>query len=149
MKKVSKIQIFTIGILTAITVSYPQEKEIKAELEKLIKARNEIKETYQKNQALLEQIKREKEELEKLKKQIEESQKKVSEERYKKLAKIFEKMDPELAGEKFSKMESAEDAAYILYNMNEKKAAAILNNTDPVMVNKIVKILSGLKKQNP
>jgi hypothetical protein len=32
--------------------------------------------------------------------------------------------------------------------MNEKKAAAILNNTDPVMVNKIVRILSGLKK-NP
>lgn len=139
---------FTIGILATITVSYSQEKEIKTELDKLIKVRNEIKEMYEKNQALLNQIKKEKEELENLKKQIEESKKKISEERYKKLAKIFEKMDPELAGEKFSKMESAEDAAYILYNMNEKKAAAILNNTDPVMVNKIVKILSGLKKQN-
>ncbi|WP_028950674.1 MotE family protein [Sulfurihydrogenibium subterraneum] len=149
MKKVSKIQIFTIGILATITVSYSQEKEIKTELDKLIKVRNEIKEMYEKNQALLNQIKKEKEDLENLKKQIEESRKKINEERYKKLAKIFEKMDPELAGEKFSKMESAEDAAYILYNMNEKKAAAILNNTDPVMVNKIVKILSGLKRQNP
>lgn len=148
MKKLFKTQIITIGTLLTISFSHPQEKEIKSEIEKLIKLREELKTTYENNQALLEKIKKEKEELEKLKKQLEDQQKKIAEERYKKLAKIFEKMDPELAGEKFSKMESAEDAAYILYNMNEKKAAAILNNTDPVMVNKIVRILSGLKK-NP
>lgn len=144
----SKIRTFTIGILTTVSFSLGQEKDIKTEIDKLVKLRNEIKATYESNQALLEKIRKEKEQLEILKKQIEEQQKKITEERYKKLAKVFEKMDPELAGEKFSKMESAEDAAYILYNMNEKKAASILNNTDPVMVNKIVRILTGLKKSS-
>lgn len=143
-----KIRTFTIGALATVSFSLGQEKDIKSEIDKLVKLRNEIKATYESNQALLEKIRKEKEQLEILKKQIEEQQKKITEERYKKLAKVFEKMDPELAGEKFSKMESAEDAAYILYNMNEKKAAAILNNTDPVMVNKIVRILTGLKKSS-
>jgi flagellar motility protein MotE (MotC chaperone) len=146
LKKIFKTQILTIGTLITVSFSSGQEKDIKSEIDKLIKIRNEIKSTYENNQALLDKIKKEKEELENLKKQLEEQQKKIKEERYKKLAKVFEKMDPELAGEKFSKMESPEDAAYIIYNMNEKKAAAILNNTDPVMVNKIVKILTGLKK---
>lgn len=143
-----KIRTFTIGALATVSFSLGQEKDIKSEIDKLVKLRNEIKATYESNQALLEKIRKEKEQLEILKKQIEEQQKKITEERYKKLAKVFEKMDPELAGEKFSKMESAEDAAYILYNMNEKKAASILNNTDPVMVNKIVRILTGLKKSS-
>ncbi len=136
---------YLIGILLLINFSFAQVEELKKEAEKLKQIREEIKLNYQKNQAVLEQIRKEREALEILKKEIEESKKKVQEERYKKLAKVFEKMDPELAGEKFSKMENPEDAAYILYNMSEKKAANILNNTDPVMVNKIVKILTNLK----
>ncbi len=136
---------YLIGILLLVKLSFAQVEELKKEAEKLKQIREEIKTTYQKNQALLEQIKKEREALEIRKKEIEENEKKIKDERYKKLAKVFEKMDPELAGEKFSKMENPEDAAYILYNMNEKKAANILNNTDPIMVNKILKILTNLK----
>lgn len=136
---------YLIGTLLLINFSFAQVEELKKEAEQLKQIREDIKATYQRNQALLEQIKKEREALEILKKEIEESKKKIQEERYKKLAKVFEKMDPELAGEKISKMENPEDAAYILYNMNEKKAANILNNTDPIMVNKIVKILTNLK----
>jgi hypothetical protein len=32
--------------------------------------------------------------------------------------------------------------------MNEKKAAAVLDNTDPIMVSKIVKILTRLKEES-
>jgi flagellar motility protein MotE (MotC chaperone) len=139
---------FLIGILFLISSSFAQVEELKKEAEKLKQIRDEIKATYQKNEALLEQIKKEKQALELLKKEIEESKKKIQDERYKKLAKVFEKMDPEMAGQKLSKMESAEDAAYIIFNMNEKKAAAVLDNTDPVMVSKIVKILTRLKEEN-
>ncbi|EEP60396.1 hypothetical protein [Sulfurihydrogenibium yellowstonense] len=139
---------FLIGILFLISSSFAQVEELKKEAEKLKQIRDEIKATYQKNEALLEQIKKEKQALELLKKEIEESKKKIQDERYKKLAKVFEKMDPEMAGQKLSKMESAEDAAYIIYNMNEKKAAAVLDNTDPIMVSKIVKILTRLKEES-
>jgi len=139
---------FLIGILFLISSSFAQVEELKKEAEKLKQIRDEIKATYQKNKALLEQIKKEKQALELLKKEIEESKKKIQDERYKKLAKVFEKMDPEMAGQKLSKMESAEDAAYIIFNMNEKKAAAVLDNTDPIMVSKIVKILTRLKEES-
>lgn len=139
---------FLIGILFLISSSYAQVEELKKEAEKLRQIRDEIKATYQKNEALLEQIRKEKQALELLKKEIEDSKKKIQDERYKKLAKVFEKMDPEMAGQKLSKMESAEDAAYIIFNMNEKKAAAVLDNTDPVMVSKIVKILTRLKEES-
>jgi len=139
---------FLIGILFLISSSFAQVEELKKEAEKLKQIRDEIKATYQKNEALLEQIKKEKQALELLKKEIEESKKKIQDERYKKLAKVFEKMDPEMAGQKLSKMESAEDAAYIIFNMNEKKAAAVLDNTNPIMVSKIVKILTRLKEEN-
>lgn len=139
---------FLIGILFLISSSFAQVEELKKEAEKLKQIRDEIKATYQKNEALLEQIRKERQTLELLKKEIEESKKKIQDERYKKLAKVFEKMDPEMAGQKLSKMESAEDAAYIIFNMNEKKAAAVLDNTDPIMVSKIVKILTRLKEES-
>ncbi|MEZ0323956.1 MAG: hypothetical protein ABWJ98_06590 [Hydrogenothermaceae bacterium] len=135
-------------MLTINSYSFGQVEELKKEADRLEKLRNEIKSEYSKNQEILKQIKEEKQKLEQLKKEIEEQSKKIKEERYKKLAKIFEKMDPEEAGKKISKAENPEEIAFILYNMNEKKAAAILNNTDPEMVNKILKYLTLIKSQS-
>lgn len=134
-----------ISLLTLSSSSYAQVDELKKEVEKLEKLRGDIKSEYIKNQEILKQIKAEREKLEQLKKEIEEQIKKIKEERYQKLAKVFEKMDPEEAGKKISKAENPEEIAYILYNMNEKKAAAILNNTEPDMVNKILKHLTLIK----
>lgn len=133
------------SLLMIVSLSYAQEDELKKEIEKLEKLRGDIRSEYTKNQELLKQIQAQRERLEQLKREIEDQTKKLKDERYKKLAKIFEKMDPEEAGKKVSKAENPEEIAYILYNMNEKKAAAILNNTDPDMVNKIVKYLTLMK----
>lgn len=138
-----------ISLLTLSSLSYAQVDELKKEVEKLEKLRGDIKSEYIKNQEILKQIKAEREKLEQLKKEIEEQIKKIKEERYQKLAKVFEKMDPEEAGKKISKAENPEEIAYILYNMNEKKAAAILNNTEPDMVNKILKHLTLIKNSMP
>lgn len=137
-----------ISLLTLNNHAFCQIDEIKKESERLEKIRNEIKVEYTKNQEILKQIKAEREKLEELKKEIENQTKKIKDERYKKLAKVFEKMDPEEAGKKISKMENPEELSYILYNMNEKKAASILNNTDPEMVNKILKHLTLIKKES-
>lgn len=138
---------FTVAsLLTVISVSYGQVDELKREAEKLEKIRNDIRTEYTKNRETLKQIQAERERLQQLKREIEDQAKKIKEERYQKLAKVFEKMDPEEAGKKISKAENPEEIAYILYNMNEKKAAAILNNTDPEMVNKILKHLTLIKQ---
>lgn len=138
---------FTVAsLLTVISVSYGQVDELKREVEKLEKIRNDIRAEYIKNQETLKQIQAERERLQQLKREIEDQAKKIKDERYQKLAKVFEKMDPEEAGKKISKAENPEEIAYILYNMNEKKAAAILNNTDPEMVNKILKHLTLIKQ---
>lgn len=138
---------FTVAsLLTLISTSYGQIDELKKEAEKLEKIRNDIRTEYIKNQEILKQIQAEREKLQQLKREIEDQTKKIKDERYQKLAKVFEKMDPEEAGKKISKAENPEEIAYILYNMNEKKAAAILNNTDPEMVNKILKHLTVIRQ---
>ena len=55
-------------------------------------------------------------------------------------------MDPEYAGEKLSKMSDPAIAAYILFNMNPRKAGEALNYVDPKMLDKITSILTKLKK---
>ncbi|MCX7760786.1 MAG: hypothetical protein N2Z81_06310 [Hydrogenothermaceae bacterium] len=137
-----------VSLLTVSSYVFGQTEELKKEAERLEKLRNDIKSEYAKNQEILKQIKEERQKLEQLKKEFEEQTKKIKDERYQKLAKVFEKMDPEEAGKKISKAENPQEIAFILYNMNEKKAAAILNNTDPDMVNKILKYLTLLKEQS-
>lgn len=134
------------SLLITSSLSYAQVNELKREVERLEKIRSDIRAEYLKNQEILKQIQAERERLEQLKKDIEEQMKKIKDERYQKLAKVFEKMDPEEAGKKISKAENPEEIAYILYNMSEKKAAAILNSTDPEMVNKILKHLTLIKQ---
>ncbi|NPA16442.1 hypothetical protein [Persephonella sp.] len=129
----------------------PAETELQREIQRLEKLREEIKQMIQKNEKLLSQIKEERKKLAEEKKQLEELEKKLRSERYKKLAKVFEKAvdeDPELAAERISKMKDPTKAAYIIYNMKESKAGILMDYIDPKMADKIVRIIAQLKKKN-
>ncbi len=123
-----------------------QQKEIQKELRRLEKLKAYIDEKLAADQKVLERIQKERAALEKLKRSLDEERKKIDDVRYKKLAKAFENMDPEYAGEKLSKMEDPVIAAYILYNMNPRKAGEALNYVDPQAVSNITKILIKLRK---
>ncbi|NPA13527.1 MAG: hypothetical protein GXO45_06040 [Aquificae bacterium] len=128
----------------------PAKSEIQKEIKRLEKLREEVKALIQKNQKILAQIREERERLEKERKRLEELEKKIKSERYKKLAKVFEKAvdeDPELAAERISKMEDPTEAAYIIYNMKESKAGILLDYVDPKMADKIVRVLTKLRKK--
>ena len=129
-------------------VSPIYKKEIKIEIEKLKRLRIEVEKKIKEDQKLLQKIKEEREKLRKEREEFEKFIKQVESERYKKLAKVFEKMDPELAGDKLSKMKDPKIAAYIIYNMKDRKAGEILNYVDPKMVDKITKILTDIKRKN-
>ncbi len=123
-----------------------QLHEIQKELKKLATLRQKIQNEIAKNKKLLAKIEQEKKDLKDLNASINKQIKQIRSERFKKLAKDFENMDPEYAGEKLSKMNDPKIAAYILYNMNPRKAGEALNYVDPVMVSRITTILTKLKK---
>jgi len=120
-------------------------KEAKKEIEKLEKLKAEVEKLLEEKKKILQQIKEEREKLRKEREALEKLIKEAKAERYKKLAKVFEKMDPELAGQKISKFTDPKEAAYIIYNMKERKAGAVMNYIDPEVVDKIVKILTDIK----
>ncbi len=140
------IKFCIISSLALTAFADAQQKEIQKELAKLQQLKNYIDTKIAQDQKLLKQIREEKAFLQQLKKSLEEERKKINTERYKKLAKDFENMDPEYAGEKLSKMENPTIAAYILYNMNPRKAGEALNYVDPKVLSKISQILIKLKK---
>ncbi len=122
------------------------KEEIKIEIEKLKKLRKEVEKKIEEDKKILEKIKEERKKLQKEREEFEKYIKQVEAERYKKLAKIFEKMDPELAGEKISKMKDPKTAAFIIYNMKDRKAGEVMNYVDPAMVNKITRIITDIKR---
>jgi len=123
-----------------------QQKELQKEMERLQQLRKTIEAKLTRNQKILAQIQEEKKALQKLKEELERERKDLNNARFKKLAKDFENMDPEYAGEKLSKMQDPRIAAYILYNMNSRKAGEALNFVDPDAVSKITQILVRLRK---
>jgi len=147
----------TVSLLFFVTVSKgepetksPSKLEIQREIQRLEKLREEIKALISKNQEILEKIESEKKKLAEERKKLLEETKKIQNERYKKLAKVFEKAvdeDPELAAERMSKIKDPVKAAYILYNMKESKAGILMDYIDPKMADKIVKIISQIKNQ--
>ena len=124
-----------------------EKKEIEIEIKRLENLKKEIEKIFLKNQELLKKIEKEKKEIFEAKKNLEKIEKEIKKERFKKLAKDFEGMEPEMAGEKLSKMDDAKKAAYILYNMKAKSAGEALNFVDAKRVSEIVKILTELKKK--
>ena len=141
------VAVLTLSLLIpgALGQERVEKKETKKEIEKLLSLKKEVSSLIKKNQQLLKKIE---EERKKLQKEREEFQKEIEEaksERYKKLARIFSKMDPEMAGQKISAMTDPKEAAYIIYNMKSRVAGEIMNYVDPQMVNKIVNILTKIK----
>ncbi|WP_029521017.1 hypothetical protein [Persephonella sp. IF05-L8] len=153
---ISFLFIFFIGFAQENTKNIPQKNsnppktEIEKEIKRLEQLREEIKKLIAKNQKLLNQIREERKKLQQEKKELEEFQKKLQSEKYKKLAKVFEKAvdeDPELAAERISKIKDPKEAAYILFNMKESKAGILMDYIDPKVADKIVRILTNLKNQ--
>ncbi|WP_457622314.1 MotE family protein [Persephonella sp.] len=124
----------------------PEKIEIQKEIERLTKLREEIKKLLEEKKKILKQIEEKEKALAEKEENIKKVLKKAEEDRYKKLAKVFEKMDPEMAGDKISKMTDPVKAAYIIYNMKERLAGEVMNYVDPEMVDKITRILTDLKK---
>jgi flagellar motility protein MotE (MotC chaperone) len=123
-------------------------QEVQKELQKLQQLKSYIESKLEENKKILEEIKKEQKDLYTLKENIQKQITEIQKERYKKLAKDFENMEPEYAGEKLSKFDDPKIAAYILYNMKSRKAGDALNYTDAKMVNEITKTLTKLKLLN-
>ncbi|WP_457639060.1 hypothetical protein [Persephonella sp.] len=141
--------IFFYAVYAEPATDSPAKLEIQREIQRLEKLRKEVKQLIQKNEKLLSKIEEERKKLEEEKKKLEELEKKIQSDRYKKLAKVFEKAvdeDPELAAERISKMKDPVKAAYIIYNMKESKAGILMDYVDPKMADKIVRIIAQIKK---
>lgn len=121
------------------------EKESKTEIERLKELQREVEKEIKEKEELLKKIEKAKRELKREREELEKRVEEVEEERYKRLAQVFEKMDPELAGQKISALSDPKEAAYIIYNMKPRKAGEVMNYVDPKMVNKIVKVLTQIK----
>ncbi len=105
-----------------------------------------LKKELERNKAILAKIEKEKKALQDLNQTLAKQIEQIKSTRYKKLAKDFESMDPEYAGEKLSKLKDPKIAAFILYNMNPRKAGEALNYVEPKMVSRITSILTQLEK---
>lgn len=135
------------NLLLANLFADAQTKEIEKEIKKLEKLKSSIEKEIKKKSELLKKIKKERKELQAEKDSLNKLKEEIKQDRYKSLAKAFSAMDPEMAGEKLSKIEDPKKAAYILYNMKSRQAGAALNYVDPKRVSQIVKILTDLKNR--
>jgi len=126
-----------------------EKRETQKEIEKLLSLKREVESLIEKNQKLLQKIEQERKALKQEREEFQKEIQEVQSERYRKLAQMFSKMDPEMAGQKISAMTDPKEAAYILYNMKSRVAGEILNYVDPKMVDQIVKILTNLKASSP
>jgi len=128
------------------TQASTQTREIENDIRRLSTLQERLTKTIEKNRALVTSLKKEREAL------AQESaafEKRVADEkssRYQSLAKVFEKMEPELAGEKLSKIKDPKDAALIIYNMKTRLAGAAMNYVDPRRASSIVTILTDVKR---
>ncbi len=138
-----------VVIITIGNNSFSQEllteKEIKTEIERLKELQREVEKEIKKKEELLKEIEKARRELKREREELEKRVEEVKAERYKRLAQVFEKMDPELAGQKISALTDPKEAAYIIYNMKPRKVGEVMNYVDPKMVNRIVKVLTQIK----
>ncbi len=129
------------------TNNITQKSEIEREIEHLTALQEVIQTKMEKNRLLLDKIKKERTQLNQEKEWLANEIKKAEEDRYKKIAKVFEKMEPELAGEKITKIRDPKKAAFIIFNMKARSAGAAMNYVAPGRVSEIVKILTELNHQ--
>jgi len=139
--------IITVGMVNGSVAQEVEKSEIKKEIQKLLTLREEINKLIAKKEEILKRIVEERKKLAEERKAFEDEIKAVQNERYKKLAKIFSKMDPELAGQKISAMDNMTEAAYIFLNMKERYAGQIMNYVTPEKVKEIVSIMIEIKNK--
>jgi len=139
----------SLSLSTALGQEQIEKKEVQKEMQKLLSLKKEVELLLKQKRELLKKLEQEKAALRKAREEFQKEVQKVKSERYKKLAQMFSKMDPEMAGQKISAMTDPKEAAYILYNMKSRVAGEILNYVDPKMVDKIVRILTNLKITSP
>lgn len=139
----------SLSLSTALGQEQIEKKEVQKEMQKLLSLKKEVELLLKQKRELLKKLEQEKAALRKAREEFQKEVQKVKSERYKKLAQMFSKMDPEMAGQKISAMTDPKEAAYILYNMKSRVAGEILNYVDPKMVDKIVRILTNLKTTSP
>lgn len=141
------LAVLTVSLLSSGAFGQEQveKKETQKEIQKLLSLKREVESLIEKNRELLKKLEQERAALKREREEFQKELQKVQSERYRKLAKMFSKMDPEMAGQKISAMTDPKEAAYILYNMKSRTAGEILNYVDPKMVDRIVKILTDLK----
>ena len=146
--KVFYRNIFLLSSCIVFSFAGVKEREIRMELKQLEQLKNIIEKKIEQNRKILQTIETKKRELKQLKQKIDKQIQEIQNKRFKKLAKDFENMDPEYAGAKLSKIENPKIAAYILYNMNPRKAGEALNYVEAKALNKITKILTQLKNND-
>ena len=134
---------------TALGQEQVEKRETEKEIQKLLALKQQVEDLLKKKEEILKKIEEERRALQEERKKFEEEVKKAQSERYRKLAQIFSKMDPEMAGQKISAMTDPKEAAYIIYNMKSRTAGEVMNYVDPKMVDRIVKILVELKAPSP
>ncbi len=146
---------FLAGVLLLMMLTQPisisafaqgtENIEIEKELKRLEELRDKINALINRKEDILKKIEEERKKLADEKKAFEDEVKAVRNGRYKKLATIFSKMDPELAGQKISAMDNMTEAAYIFLNMKERYAGQILNYVTPEKVKEVVSIMIEIK----
>ena len=145
------IAALTLSLIVPAAVGQEQveKKETQKEIQKLLKLKKEVEALLEEKRQLLKKIEEEKKALEKAREEFRKEVEKARSERYKKLAQIFSKMDPEMAGQKISAMTDPKEAAFIIYNMKSRTAGEVMNYVDPKMVDRIVQILTKLRASSP
>ena len=141
------LTLYAADIGTSVT-RQTQQSEIESTFRELTELQTRLSGKIEENRALSAEVKRASDALAREESAFE---KRVAEERssrYQALAKVFEKMEPEIAGEKISKISDAKKAALIIYNMKSRSAGAVMNYVDAKRASTIVTILTDIKRPN-
>ncbi len=141
------LTLYAADIGTSVT-RQTQQSEIESTFRELTELQTRLSVKIEENRAMSAEVKRASDALAREEAAFE---KRVAEERssrYQALAKVFEKMEPEIAGEKISKISDAKKAALIIYNMKSRSAGAVMNYVDAKRASTIVTILTDIKRPN-
>ncbi len=130
----------------ASTAVQTQQSEIEREIRQLSDLQERLTQKIDENRKLMRKIQKERDALNAQKAAFEKMIAAERNARYQSLAKVFEKMEPELAGDKISKIKDPRRAALIIHNMKTRSAGAVMNYVEPRRASTIVSILTDVKR---
>lgn len=123
-----------------------QQRELTTEIRKLTELQVQLRNKIDENRKIVARLQQEREALKTEKAAFEKMIADEKNARYQALAKVFEKMEPELAGEKITKIKDPRHAALIIHNMKTRSAGAVMNYVDARRASTIVSILTDIKR---